>query len=127
MSDQIQQARDVLAHARAASTIRPWATDSSWSAPGVNETHETFESANVVVDMWDIATFYGGSPDDGREDRAQADRFLFLLTTDPDLLDAWDGMLAQVDLIRDTCPAVLIAFADRIAAAIIAADGRMSA
>ena len=119
----IQQARDVLAHARAASTIRPWHTDTTWSK---RRGREEFDSANVTVDMWDIATFTGGQPDDGREDRARADRALFLLTTHPDLLEALDGLLAAIQAWDDDGSVVLRAEAHRIAAAIITANERMT-
>lgn len=118
-SSIIQDARNVLARVRAASTPRPWVTDVSYAAHPVG----AFMSANVVVHDWDVATFGGAdlAPDRGQEERARADRALYLLTTDPELLDAIDGMLA------DFAWQVPLRSVERIAAAVVAANERMSA
>jgi len=128
-SSIIQQARAVLARVRAASTPRPWATDVSYAAHPVG----TFMSANVVVHDWDVATFGGAdlAPAAGQEERARADRALYLLTTDPELLDALDAVLvaAEFNMQQDVLgfTHATVARAVDVAAAIVAADERMSA
>jgi hypothetical protein len=102
VTNDIQRARDVLAKWRDGD-LDPWHIDESG-----------------YIDDIDNHPVTGGA--------TEGDARLIVGTAgNPDLWDAWDGMLAQVDLIRETCPAVLIAFANRIATAIIAADERMSA
>lgn len=131
MSAVIQQARAVLGRVRTASTPRPWITDVSYAAHPVGE----FISANVVASSgyWDVASFGGAdlAPDEGREERARADRALFLLTSDPDLLDAIDGLLdaAAFNIAQDPLghTHATVARALDIAAVIVVADERMSA
>ncbi|MEK6343922.1 MAG: hypothetical protein V4737_08790 [Curtobacterium sp.] len=113
----IQRARDVLKRVRDASTPHPWGTDVSYAEHPIG----AFMSANVVVNDWDVASFGGAdlAPGEGREDRARV-----LLTSDPDLLDAIDGLLRSYETLPErSTPTYLL----RLAAAILSAEERMNA
>lgn len=114
-SSIIQDARDVLANWREETTAGPWSRE-EMPETGENRVIREFEFFGAQIE--EVAP--GGVH---REDA----RLIVGTAGNPELLDAWDGMLAQVELIREVCPAVLVAYAERIAAAIVAADERMSA
>lgn len=109
MVNDIQKARDVLAKWRDGTTRGPWLYadlgGSQWTVFGAHE--DPFDSNIMHADSGD-------------------DAHLAVGMTSPDLLDAIDGLLRIADtrMARREEPAFVL-HAERIAAAIIAADERM--
>ncbi|WIE65918.1 hypothetical protein DEI99_005110 [Curtobacterium sp. MCLR17_036] len=124
MSD-IQQARDVLAKWRERATEGPWRViDGVYSQEGMTYDGSQIEAEHEMVAMDHQDLDCGPVAPLGYADA----RLIVGTAGNPDLLDAIDEMLRIADtrMARREEPAFVL-HADRIAAAIIAADERMSA
>lgn len=114
----IQQARDVLAKWRENSFSTLWEVDTN-----------TPFSADLVGLFAPAQKEYVVKFDDDRQPEGAVANLIVGTAGNPELLDAIDGLLASAQTIAASTPGMIrfIERADRIAAAIITADERMSA
>ena len=113
----IQRARDVLAKWRVnAPSPLPWAIENDGQD---NITVDANRNDLVILSSREVASWAGLDDDDAR--------LIVGTAGNPDLLDAIDAMLKNAQWHIDTYGSVEHPWATYIAAAIIAADERMSA